>query len=329
MTRDLLFGASGAVSGAALLARRSTALELVSLLLCWSAHADGFKSAAPCPDLRLPLNVSIGDTPIASLTVGGGTGWFLINSGSTESAIDATSYGAAEGATIELNVALCGSATAAFRAWDMQSYRAPAGGQRGRIGTDILAELTLTFSYDDQPLLTVHAGSLDPKALSSAGLTEIGRPGFYGANVGDRLPESANVPVVGLAIGPIRVPAQLDTGFDDDRDPGIVQGNAALLVALREQGVAMHAEPARLTHGCDGARPYPRWRIEKAALSVLSADGAPAKTYPSPLLEIKDDVSCGGIAAFSAPFAQIGASWLRRWRTTILDGPGGALWARL
>ena len=63
-----------------------------------------------------------------------------------------------------------------------------------------------------------------------------------------------------------------------------------------------------------------------AALAVLGADGTPAKSYPPPLLEIKDDVACGGIAAFSTPFAQIGASWLGNWRTTILDGTAGRVW---
>jgi hypothetical protein len=275
----------------------------------------------------IPLNVSIGGTPLAQLAVGGASGWFLIDSGSTASAVDATSYGVADGATIELGAALCGSATTVFRAWDMRSYQAPAGGQRGRIGTDILANFAVTFSYGDPaPAMTVHAGSLDGKVLAAAGFTEIGRPGYYGARPEERLPNSTDVPVIGVAIGPVAVPAQLDTGFDDDRDPGIVQGNAALLAALRERGVAMHPVPARSTRGCEGSRPYPRWRIDSAALAVIAVDGAPTETYPSPLLEIKDDVSCGGIAAFSEPFAQIGASWLGRWRATILDGPGGRVW---
>ena len=208
----------------------------------------------------------------------------------------------------------------------MRSYRAPEGGQRGRIGSDILAGLAVTLSYGDTPVMTVHAGTLNPAALAAAGFTEIGRPGYYGASANDRRPNSTAVPVIGLAIGPVSVPAQLDTGFDDDRDPGIVQGNTALLAALRERGVVMHPAPARSTKGCDGLRPYPRWRINSAALAVIAADGSPAKTYSAPLLEIKDDVSCGGIAAYSEPFAQIGASWLGRWRTTVLDGPGGRVW---
>ena len=300
------------------------ALGLVAGLFSWPAIADVSDSHQPaCPDVRIPLDVSIGGTPVGWLKVGGASGWFLIDSGSTASAVDATSYGAAKGATIELSAPFCGSATALFRAWDMRSYQAPAGGQRGRIGTDILARLAVTFSYGHPaPAMTVHAGRLEPAALAAAGFVEVGRPGYYGATA----KSLTDVPVIGLAIGPVTVPAQLDTGFDDDRDPGIVQGNAALLAALRARGVVLHPAPARSTHGCDGVRPYPRWRIETAALAVLAADGTRAKTYPSPLLEIKDDVACGGIAAFSEPFAQIGASWLGRWRTTILDGPGGTVW---
>ncbi len=284
-------------------------------------------AARSCPDARVPLNTSVGGTPIASLTVGGKSGWFLIDSGASLSAVDTHAYGLAAGAAVELSPPFCAPRKSVFRAEDMGSFAAPAGGQRGRIGTDILAGFAVTFSYaGPAPGMTVHAGSLDPAALTAAGFVEIDRPGYYGAAASDRLPGSTGVPVIGLAIGSVAVPAQLDTGFDDARDPGIVQGNAALMAELRQNDVAMHPVPAGSTLGCAGPRPYPRWRIDSAALVVVRADGTPAKAYPAPLLEIKDDVVCGGIAAFSKPFAQIGASWLGRWRTTILDGAGGRIW---
>ncbi len=304
---------------------------IVSLAACGfgsAARSAGSDAAPPaCPDVRIPLNVSIGGTPVASLTVGGRRGWFLIDSGASFSAVDAQGYGLAAGAAVELDDPFCGSRNGVFRAEDMDSYAAPAGGQRGRIGTDILAGFAVTFSTaDPAPAMTVHAGSLDPASLAGAGFVQIDRPGYYGGAASRRLPDSTDVPVIGLAIGPVAVPAQLDTGFDDARDPAIIQGNAALLAELREQGVAIHPVPAGSTLGCAGLRPHARWRIDSAALAVVGADGTPAKTYPPPLLEIKDDISCGGIAAFSTPFAQIGASWLGRWRTTILDGPGGRVW---
>ena len=307
------------------------ALAAVVLAACFlgsSALADGAGAVSPsCPDVRIPLDVSIGGTPVARLTVGGGSGWFLIDSGSTSSAVDATSYRLAEHETVELASPFCGSPTGVFWAEDMRPYSAPPGGQRGRIGTDILHGLAVAFSYGNPtPAMTVHAGGLDAARLAAAGFAEIGRPGYYGAKGRGGPPGANDVPVVGLAIGPVALPAQLDTGFGDSREPGIVQGNGALLAALRAQGVAMHPAPPGSTLSCAGTRAYPRWRIDTAALTVVAADGTPAKAYPPPVLEIKDDVSCGGIASFSEPFAQIGASWLGRWRTTILDGPGGRVW---
>ena len=309
-------------------AGRLAVVGFAACLLGSAALSAGPDAAArSCPDARIPLNTSVGGTPIASLTVGGNSGWFLIDSGASLSAVDAHAYGLAAGAAVELSPPFCDSRKSVFRAEDLGSFAAPAGGQRGRIGTDILAGLAVTFSYaDPAPGMTVHAGNLDPAPLTAAGFVEIDRPGYYGAVASERLPGSTGVPEVGLAIGSVAVPAQLDTGFDDARDPGIVQGNAALMAELRQNGVAMHPVPAGSTLGCAGLRPYPRWRIDLAGLEVARADGTPAKAYPAPLLEIKDDVACGGIAAFSKPFAQIGASWLGRWRTTILDGAGGRVW---
>ena len=87
------------------------------------------------------------------------------------SAVDAKSYGVAEGAAVELGSPFCGSPKRVFRAGDMRAYRAPAGGQVGRIGTDILDGLSVVFSYGGQtPAMTVHAGGLDPAALAAAGL---------------------------------------------------------------------------------------------------------------------------------------------------------------
>ncbi len=227
------------------------------------AFAGPDAAARSCPDARIPLNTSVGGTPIASLTVGGRSGWFLIDSGASLSAVDAYAYGLAAGAAVELSPPFCAPRKSVFRAEDMGSFAAPAGGQRGRIGTDILAGFAVTFSYaGPAPGMTVHAGSLDPAALTAAGFVEIDRPGYYGAAASDRLPGSTGIPVIGLAIGSVAVPAQLDTGFDDARDPGIVQGNAALMAELRQNGVAMHPVPAGSTLGCAGPRPYPRWRIE-------------------------------------------------------------------
>ncbi|MGO9422922.1 hypothetical protein [Roseiarcus sp.] len=307
-------------------AGRVAAAALVLGVAGLAALAGEIAAQPSCGNVRLPLDVSIGGTPVATLDVGGRRGAFLIDTGATLSAVDAKSYGLVPGSRVDRKVPFCSPARIAFRAEDMGAYRAPAGKQRGRIGTDLLGSLAVVFSYGESPpSMTVRTDSPNPASLTATGLVEVGWRGRT-RPAPRETPASNGVPVIALAIGPVMVPAQLDTGFDDVDDPGILQGNAALLTALRDRGVAMRPAPSAGTLGCAGVRAYPRWRIEAAGLAVIAADGTRAATYPPPLIEIKDDVGCVGIAASAEPFAQIGASWLGRWRTTILDGSGGEVW---
>ncbi len=289
-------------------------------LIAPTAHAGEVaphESAAVCPDSSFPLDLSVGGTPVATLKIGDRTGAFLIDTGATTSAVDAKSFGLAAGAVVRLVAGLCGQGQADFRVEDMRPYRAAGGQQLGRLGDDLLGRLALEIeTAEPSPALTVRAGPLDRAALEARGFTEIDRPA----------PQEARVPTINLAIGAVTVPAQLDTGFADDVDPGLVQGNAAFIEALRAHGVALRPAPAATTLGCAGLRSYPRWRIDGAELVLMASDGARAATYAPPLIEIKDDDACGGIAAFPTPFVQIGASWLGRFGTTILDGPGRAVW---
>ena len=271
-----------------------------------------------CAEVDVPLDVSIGGTPVAPLAVGGRRGAFLIDTGATASAVDAGTWGVAAGTALELGGPFCNAAHV-FVAQDMSAFRAPPGGQQGRIGTDLLRGATVVLETGGgRPTMTVRWGSFVPAA--GAGTIEIGARPAAGAGNG--------VPVIGLAIGPAAFPAQLDTGFDDGVDPGIVQGNPALLAALEAAGVAMRPVAPGRTRGCSGVRPYPRWRVEAADVAVIASDGRRAAAFPPPLVEIKDDDACGGIAAAAAPFAQIGASWLGRFGATVLDGPGGTVWMR-
>lgn len=293
-------------------------LSAAAFAAAWFAIAAGAPRAdADCLDERVPLDLSVGGTPFAALDVGGQRGLFLIDTGATRSAVDARRYRLAPGADAVLDARLCGAAPATFRAEEMSEYRAPPGGQAGRIGMDMLGPLRLEIAAGGpSPSLTLSSTPFDRNALAAAGFVEIDRARDAGAVT----------PTVGLAIGAVTFPAQLDTGFNDSVTPGVVQGNAALLGALREAGVAMAPAPGAATFGCSGLRTYPRWRIETAELALIGTNGARVAAYSLPLIEVKDDAACGGIAASSTPFAQIGASWLGRWRNVAIDGPSGAVW---
>ncbi len=283
----------------------------------WAAagHAEpAVAPEGPACEVHASLDLSLGGTPVARLAVGGRAGAFLIDTGASASAVDAGAYGMPVGTTAALDAGLC-RPPSPFRAEDMSAYRAPGGPQSGRIGADILSRLTVVVSTAGASgTIAVGSGRFAPPDARS--FVRIDGPGD-----GPR-----DIPVVRLAIGPVTVAAQFDSGFDDEAAPGIVQVNAALLDALKAAGVAMRPAPPGRTLGCAGLRVYPRWRVEGAGLALLASDGTPAGGGPPPLLEVKDDAACGGIAASAAPVAQIGASWLGRWRTTILDGPTGAVW---
>ena len=295
---------------------------LATILVVAPSHgAVGPAAFTPCGGVGIPLDISIDATPVASLVVGGRRGNFLIDTGATKSSVDAESYGLAPGDRVELDTDLPELGRVPFVAEDMRAYRAPPGGQHGRIGTDILTRYAVGFLYGaGGAVMTARVGACDAAALREAGYAEIGAP----APGGSERPN--NVPVVGLALGPVDAPAQLDTGFAERAEPELMQGNKPLFTALRAAGVSMAAASAGATRGCRGVRMDERWRIDSTWLTVRTAEGGSARTHPPPLLEIKGDVDCGGISGFASPYAQLGASWLGRWGATIVDFPAGTVW---
>jgi len=135
-----------------------------------------------------------------------------------------------------------------------------------------------------------------------------------------------NVPVIGLRIGQITFPAQVDTGYGDFPQ-GVVQINAALMRILRETGMSMHSLSSNVvTVSCPGTYTYERWQIEQDELSIVTLSGDTVASFPPPLLEVKIDAHCSGISTFAEPFAQIGASWLSRWGKSVFDGVESAVW---
>jgi hypothetical protein len=292
-----------------------------------------FAQVPLCLGGLVPLDTSIGATPIVRLTLGGVGGNFLLDTGATYSAVDAHTYNVPVGTRVSLwGFSLPSAAGGAFVAEDMHGYRSPPGGQTGRIGTDFLSLRAVELHYAAAaPFAIIGDTVCDPATLRDAGFVEIGLPGYYAANPTHlRLgPGKWNVPVVGLRIGPVSIPTQVDTGFDDEVEPGVLQINAAALEALRAGNVGIHPTTGPSTLGCDqirGVNEY--WQVDTASVAVTTPEGQPVDAYPPPMLEVKAGKRCGGIATFDEPFGQIGASWLHRWNTTVFDGPGERIWFR-
>jgi hypothetical protein len=135
-----------------------------------------------------------------------------------------------------------------------------------------------------------------------------------------------NVPVIGLRIGQVSFPAQVDTGYGD-LPQGVVQVNAALMSTIRAAGIKGHAVPSDVaTVGCSGTATYERWQTDYDELSIVTGEGIIVASYQPPLLEVKTGAHCSGISTFAEPFAQIGTSWLLRWGTSVFDGLNSTVW---
>lgn len=304
---------------------------IIAFSAACASGSPAWGQAPVCSGERSPLDTSVGNTPMMTLTLDGRSGEFLLDTGATYSAVDSKSFGMPAGASASLSGFSLPIATGGrFVAEDMGGYRAPAGGQRGRIGTDVLSLGVTEFHYETRPAFAVvGTATCDPATLRNAGFVEIGRYGD-GANPGQGRPEpgSPRVPVIGLRIGLVAFPAQVDTGFDDERAPRVVQANGALIAKLRAAGVAMHPAKGPPTLGCGGRGISEYWQIDTASLTVRTLGGEPIGAYPPPVLQVKTDLACGGIARFDQPFGQLGASWLLRWGASVFDGPGERVWIR-
>jgi hypothetical protein len=282
-----------------------------------------------CGGIRIPIDTSVFNKPFVKLTLGGNNGNFLLDTGTTHSRVDMRRYGVSEGSTIFLSeFSLPLAQGGLFSAADLRSFSAPLGGSLGTVGTDFLSLLSIEFRYEQPQPFASLGRACDQAVLRHAGFVAVGLPGYYEADLSRLKSGMPNVPVIGLRIGQITFPAQVDTGYGD-LPQGVVQVNAALMRILRDTGMPMHSLPSDVvTVGCSGAYTYERWQIEQDELSIVTLDGHTVAGYPPPLLEVKTDTRCSGISTFAEPFAQIGASWVARWGKSVFDGLSSAVWIR-
>ena len=280
-----------------------------------------------CGGTRIPIDTSVLSKPFVNLTLGGDNGNFLLDTGTTRSQVDMRRYGVPEGSKIFLSgFSLPLMQDGLFTASDLRPFSAPVGGSLGTVGTDLLSLGSLEFHYEQpQPFATL-GRECDQTVLQNAGFVAVGLPGYYGADLSRLKSGMPNVPVIGLRIGQITFPAQVDTGYGD-LPQGVVQINAALMRILRDTGMPVHLLPSDVvTVSCSGTYSYERWQIEHDELSIVTVGGHTVSRFPPPLLEVKTDTRCSGISTFTEPFAQIGASWLSRWGMSVFDGLNSAVW---
>jgi hypothetical protein len=202
------------------------------------------------------------------------------------------------------------------------------------IGTDFLSLRIAEFHYDAQePYLGVSGERCGSRQFEDAGFTSIAQDGYYSSDPARLRPNTPNIPVIFIRVGSVISPAQIDSGFSETSSVrGVVQINEALFTALRSAGVAMapYTEVRFSITDCRGNGFVPAlWQVSGAPLQITTREGKVLREYEPLLLEVKPTPTvCGGIATSPAPMGQIGAEYLRRWGTFVLDPFNESVWLK-
>jgi hypothetical protein len=309
--------------GAAVLQRSFSVLLLLLASSTIATEASGAETTI-CGGIPEAIDTSVSGEPFANLELSGRRGFFLIDTGGTDSLVDMQRYGRSVATKVSLSgFSLPSVRDGIFTAADLRSFSNPGGGELGVVGTDLLSRLSIEFHYEQShPFAAFAEKACDEAILQRADFVGVGLKGYYHAEWSQLKPGMPNVPVIGLRIGQITFPAQVDTGLGDV-PKGTVQVNAAVMRTLRAAGIKMHPVPNDVvTLTCSGRTNFERRQTEHQELAVVTPGGKIVATYPPPLLELKSDNGCGGISRYAEPFAQIGASWLSRWGTSVFQGSG-------
>ena len=302
-------------------------LAFVVMFLCAlaarAAEAQGAGSAALCGGERYELGGGRGGEPPAlTLTVDGVRGEFLIDYGATQSSLSASAFGGAYGPTRKATLPLGGLPEQTF---DLRSY-GPQSTRAGILGADVLSRLTVEFS---EGAAFVGAQSCEAQTLGAAGFTAIAETGFFSADPAKIDPSRADVPVVHLRLGDVRTWAQIDTGYADTRYPHSVDINQPLYDRLVASGVALERVGDVGVRTCkDAIEKRSVYAAKGMAILIENERGAPILRTENFSLIVKGANDCGGIGGMSEPAAQLGASFLDLFGTTIFDPKAGTVWVR-
>jgi hypothetical protein len=288
-----------------------------------------------CPGSAIPLDVSVAATPHVQMQLAGRSGYFLVDTGASASSVDGATFSLMPGSNAQLAGSTFPTISGGnFAVFDWSSAPAPSGRLAGVIGTDFLSLRIAEFHFDaSEPYLGVSELRCPLRQFADAGFTAISQEGYYSADPTRLRPNTLNIPVVFVRVGSVIAPAQIDTGFSETGNVrGVVQVNEALFAGLRNAGIAMtpFTEVRFSIKDCRGNAVTPAlWQLQGVPLQITTREGNALFAYENALLEVKPTPTvCGGIATTSEPMGQIGAEYLRRWGTVVLDPFNEQVWLK-
>ncbi len=256
------------------------------------------------------------------LAVGGTNGALLVDYGATRSSLSAAEFPHAYSPMIA-EVDLPGFSHGSFALRRYRMSREPPGGQFGVLGTDFLSLLTTQFSESG-----VHIGvkPCDAAKLRAKGFTPISQDGFFSADIGRTTRGRPNVPVVFVSIGGLRAFAQIDTGYDDALEPHSVDVNEPFFDELERSGATLERGRDIWVATCSGRESRRVYKVRGRPLLIETETGALVRRVDDFTVIVKRPNGCGGIALMSMPAAQLGASFLKTFGTTIFDPKSDRVW---
>jgi hypothetical protein len=269
------------------------------------------------------VSVPNGASPYVELTADGVTGPFLLDYGATRSSLSAASFSGPDGSMRTAAISLPGIEKADFHLARYYLLLQPGKGQLGVIGEDLLSQFTVQLT-DSTAFLS--AETCQPEALIAQGFTPVAQNGFFSSDpskAGARLP---NVPVVFLALGEVRVWAQIDTGYEDFVYSRSIDINQALFDRLVANGAKLDRVEDIDIWTCDGREHWPVYRVENRPLSIENEQGRQIVETNDFHLIVKSANTCGGIADMPEPAAQLGASFLSLFGDVIFDPRNTIVW---
>ncbi len=304
---------------------RTVSLSLaVIVVLIFCLGMDSGENRALCggqPYAR--ISIPGGSSPYVDLTADGIKGPFLLDYGATRSSLSAAAFPGSDGSIRDAAISLPGIKSAHFHLARYELLVQPEKGQFGVIGDDLLSRFTVQLT---QSTAYLGAEPCRPETLEASGLTPIAQNGFFSSDPTKITAGLPNVPVAFLRLGEVRAWAQIDTGYEDSLHGHSIDINQALFDRLLKSRVKLDRVRDVDVWTCDGRERRAVYRVENGPLVIEDEQAKPIVTTQDFHLIVKPANACGGIADFSEPAAQLGASFLRLFSAVIFDPKAETVW---
>lgn len=306
----------------------ATVVALVIAALATVVLFERGRVPVACPGTTFSMRTATGGSaPYIPLTADGKHGNFLLDWGSTSSSLSDTAFAASTTVGRALPFDLPSFTSGHFASRRYPADAGPADGQLGLVGTDFLAQMSATLTYEPRGgSVRLAAKPCDGPRLAADGFVPVRQRGHFSADP-KRVSAPPNIPVLFVRLGPITVPAQIDSGYEDTLWPHAIDINEALYRSLVDAGVQLTAVGSGGVATCAGRETRQVLRAE-APLVIVSDDGAVIRKIPDHNLFRKTPNACGGIASMDTPAAQLGASFLRTLGTVVIDGKSETVWVK-